>query len=399
MLRLAACLACTLILAACAAEDGGGALHVDSYVSTRDSAGHIIVESTAPAWSEDSRWSVAAVPLIRIGAVEGDPAAEFTRIIRLFLLHDGGVAVADFGPHEVRYFDAAGRHVATAGGQGGGPGEFGRLREVLRGRGDTLVVHDPTLDRYTVLAPDGSLARTVSDSRLVTAVVGERWVAARRLPGAVPDVLGTIVQDTVALVAFTPGAATEDTLGLHPADASFYAEATMGGNTSRSVFPLPYAPSLVVTGNGERVVLSHGRTFELLIYGRAASAPQHVRRPGQRTPITAADREAFLDFRYGPRLAAGYIGTAYADAPFPDSAGTFDRVIVAADGPLWARHYVMPGHEARTWSIFAANGMWLGEVSTPAELDVMDVAYGRLAGVRRNELDVPFVEVYDLHEW
>jgi len=387
-----------LALAACTTDSTNGVPDMAEAFATRDSAGHTIAETTAPAWSGDAPWRLGGEPVLRIGSVEGDPASEFTQIRGVFLLADRGVAVADFGSQEVRYFDGDGRHVATAGGRGSGPGEFTRLRAVIRGRGDTLVVHDPAIDRYTVLDGRGAVVRMVEDQRLLAAIFADRWVAERRLPGRPPDALGTILRDTVALVAFEPGAAEEDTLGLHPADLTFYAEATMGGNTRRSVFPVPYAPALAVQGNGQEVVVSRGRAFELMVY-RSGTAPLYVRRPGTPTPITAAHRAAFMNFQFGPGVAAGYIGDVYAEAPFPDNAGTFDRVIVPPDGPIWARHYVLPGQEERTWSIFATSGMWLGEVSTPGELEVMDVAYGRLAGVRRNELDVSFVEVYEVQGW
>lgn len=61
----------------------------------------------------------------------------------------------------VLVFDRAGRHAATVGRRGGGPGEFGLIRSVLVGPGDTVLVVDRIPRRITVLGPDLTLVRTL----------------------------------------------------------------------------------------------------------------------------------------------------------------------------------------------------------------------------------------------
>lgn len=75
---------------------------------------------------------------VTIGAAEGDPPY-LPHWATARLLPDGRIAVADGGSDEVRVFDASGRHVASWGGEGEGPGELMALTQIAPWPGDSLV--------------------------------------------------------------------------------------------------------------------------------------------------------------------------------------------------------------------------------------------------------------------
>jgi len=66
-------------------------------------------------------------------------------------LSDGTVVIGDLHGGAVRYFDEAGRQVASFGRFGEGPGEFGQVNWLGQCAADTVLVWDTQLSRLTVL--------------------------------------------------------------------------------------------------------------------------------------------------------------------------------------------------------------------------------------------------------
>src|SRR5690625_4203127 len=132
----------TLTLAGCAADAPRANLATE-----RDSAGIRIVENAEPRPGTVPEWTIDDEPLLEIGVLDGDPAEQFFRVAGTLRLSDGRVVVADGGSGEVRVFDAEGRHLATGGGQGDGPGEFRNLSRLYRLPGDTILAWDAGLRR------------------------------------------------------------------------------------------------------------------------------------------------------------------------------------------------------------------------------------------------------------
>ncbi|WP_419943063.1 hypothetical protein [Candidatus Palauibacter sp.] len=62
-----------------------------------------------------------------IGTAGGDPAYELFRVGGAMRLSDGRIVVANAGTGELRVYDPDGIHLASWGGQGDGPGEFGPM--------------------------------------------------------------------------------------------------------------------------------------------------------------------------------------------------------------------------------------------------------------------------------
>jgi hypothetical protein len=55
------------------------------------------------------------------------------------------------------------------------------------------------------------------------------------------------------------------------------------------------------------------------------------------------------------------------------------------------------GTTAQTWTVFDSAGVWLGELTLPAQFDVKVVARGREYGVLEDSFGVESVQVYRLH--
>lgn len=124
--------------------------------AVRDSAGVRIVENV-PADTAET-WSLGD-PLLEIGAVQSSVEYQLDGVGDVARGPDGAIIVAERGSRELSVFDSTGRHVRTAGGEGGGPGEFRFLSQLAWLPGDTLAAWDLRQNRLSLFTPDGEFLR------------------------------------------------------------------------------------------------------------------------------------------------------------------------------------------------------------------------------------------------
>ena len=128
-----------IALAACA--DGPAT----SAFTERDSLGIRILESHEREWTEGRRWRVSPEPAVEIGLAEGPEEYQLHRVYSAMRLDDGEILVTNSGSGELRFYDAEGRFVKSAGRHGGGPGEFNErtsMRAWRMGSGSLAVEAD-----------------------------------------------------------------------------------------------------------------------------------------------------------------------------------------------------------------------------------------------------------------
>ncbi len=108
------------------------------------------------------RWKADTVAVIGGAMVEED-AYHFDRVTSDGLASDraGRLYVLDPVGRRVLVYDAEGKHVATHGRAGGGPGELSTPSALAVGPGDSIWVADTGNRRYTVYPPAGGEARSV----------------------------------------------------------------------------------------------------------------------------------------------------------------------------------------------------------------------------------------------
>jgi hypothetical protein len=147
-------------IAACDRVSGAGR---PQPFATRDSAGITIADNPANPDSGVPVWFVDTLPSVVVGA-PGDTAAEFAAIGNLSLLPGGRIAVLDGrgeNAFEFRIFDSTGRHVATHGRYGEGPGEFRWVSFFGPAGGDTIVAVDFSTKRLNWLTVSRGFARSI----------------------------------------------------------------------------------------------------------------------------------------------------------------------------------------------------------------------------------------------
>lgn len=349
--------------------------------ATRDSAGIRIVVSLAPAWTEGDAWSVDSIPNLDLS---GGDDEELFRIGSGRLLEDGRLVFFNGGACEVRSYSSSGALLARVGRCGEGPGEFEDFATLWVWH-DSIVVIDQ-LTRVTVLGTDGTLRRTA------------RLPASRDLP--VPFVRGVLDDGTFVVAGLRdpvgrtspgvePGQSTlgllrslDDTtriVGTYPGPTFEYTE--FGGRLGRG--PLAFSSSTQFAAGGNHVFVGFPDRYEIRIHGADGSLQGIIRRAF--TPVRVdqhdldwlmerrlaevdgeenqrAVRQAFRNLRHAELMPA------FGPPVWPGGAEGGPAMLVDAEGNLWVFVHYRPGEYRNDWSVFSADGVWLGTVALPEHL-------------------------------
>jgi len=91
-----------------------------------------------------------------------DPGMLADRMLYATRMADGRILLPTRKADGLLVFDSTGTYLARVGSRGAGPGEFGRIRRVFVGAGDSLHVTDWGLGRLQLYSPSLQLIRTVA---------------------------------------------------------------------------------------------------------------------------------------------------------------------------------------------------------------------------------------------
>lgn len=394
-----------LPLGAC---DQGQTSHTDFAV--RDSAGVEIVENFAPVWSATAAWHVAADPALQIGDVDGPEPYQLDRVTGAVRLSDGRIALADGGSRRIRYYDRSGQHLTDAGGQGGGPGEFGSLSGIHRMPGDSVAGWDALAKRLSVFDDDGVFGRAVTLDRVPGMSATLRGIfadgSAVVSPGQTVQALQSLEpgehRETVVYLRFASDGALLDTLAVAPgAESVVYREETSFGNNS-----ILFGRNHYVALGGDRFYAGDSDALDVTMSTPEGTPRRIIRRAGPPRAVTPADLEEArrLADESAQRTRLMMAQALGRPVPKPDLTDyvhretwpAFSRLLVDTEGHLWVRAYPAPGADARTWSVFDPAGRWLGEVEMPERFEVLEIGGDYVLGRWLDEDDVPYVRVHPL---
>jgi len=393
MSRVIALTALTALTAACGDAGGGPA------ASVRDSAGVTVVENPA-ALARRPLWSVAPEPLVEIGTIEGEDAYQLSEVGGARRLSDGRILVVNGGTQELRYFDATGAHLATVGRKGGGPGEFEGLGLAVVGPGDTVAAYDWNLRRLSYFAPDGRFVRSVpwrfegGFPLPIAPLPDGAWLANRGFVFRPGPSGSDVIRDTLPFLVFDSTGTLRDSIGRFP-QFEFY---VVSEEHSAYASSLPFGRATEVAVWNDRFYAGHNERYEIIRYTLEAVPELILRLVHSPVAVTAedvavlkAERLENADERWRPRTER-----MFQDMPLPSTFPAFADLIVDAQGNLWVLDYTRPGDEARSWTVFSADGRALGSVATPPGVRVLEIGRDHLLGVWQDDLDVQYVRLYRL---
>ena len=119
-------------------------------------------QSSDPEPDPPAILQLASGPSVEIGRASGDPSQELYRVSGAVRLADGRIVVANSGSSELRYFDSSGDYLKSVGRRGGGPGEFTGDLTLLPYHGDSLLVWDARLRRFSLFDFNGAFVRVLA---------------------------------------------------------------------------------------------------------------------------------------------------------------------------------------------------------------------------------------------
>lgn len=387
-----------LSLPACGDADAAG-----GSATFRDSAGIQIVENRGGRWGEDGGWQLSAEPRLQIGVAEGDPRYQMDRVRAALQLGDGRIVIANAGSQEIRWYGADGRHVASAGRKGGGPGEFDGLASLRRLPGDSLLAYDLLGARFSWFDPAGRFVRSEPVPRQggIPMRFADRFgdgtlllsTSVRSFSGGPP---AGISRDTVIWLRAAPGGGL-DSLPVTPGGESAISIVRSGGEIqSMNVLTLPFMRNVQSAAAGNRYWQGVTERYELVLRGADGRPERIVRRAVQPVPVRGAYLDSLRRVRaveHGPEAAK-----ALDLVDVPDALPVFERLLVDDEGHLWVQRMAWPGDVQPEWDVFDDGGQLLGTVRMPAAFRATHVGADFVLGVWKDEDDVEYVRMYGLEK-
>lgn len=360
----------------------------------RDSLGIRIIENREPAWTEGEHWRVDAEPALSLGTVAGDPSQQLFGVVDAVRLPDGRIVVANAGSSDLRYFDASGAHLGSAGKAGEGPGEFSALVWLQHLAGDTVAAYDFDLRRISVLDGQASFVRTFQippdaqgDRTMAIGLFGDGSVLLQSRGGPVSQ---GAYRDTLSYFRFTSWDGVVARLGRFPGWEKFF---WSQGNT-RGLADHPFGRGSFPVAHADRFVLGINDGYEFAEYALDGSPIRLVRREHRLLPVTPEDVARYKERQL--EAAREFWQGLFPHVTFAQTLPAYRDLIVDTEGYFWLEEFRRPGDEIPQWTVFTPEGRMLGTLAVPSGLRVFEVGADYILGVWRDDLDVEHVRLHGL---
>ncbi|MBK7596337.1 MAG: hypothetical protein IPJ11_14120 [Gemmatimonadetes bacterium] len=377
-----------------------------------------IIDNPRPTWKPGEALALSAAPTLVIGA-DGGPDYELSRVRGAARLGDGRIVVADGGSLALRFYDAAGRYVKSAGGKGGGPGEFEQLESFWRVRGDTLVAGSlmrGDLSYFTgdgkylhrlpstpPPGPPGGASSTGMPFTLVPLDGGGLRVSAMMPMGRQTagnprsvDSFPVAVVDRRQVETRRIGALPMMEVALHEGE---YGSPWFGAKAAYAV-------------DATRFYVGLGTAYSISVYTRDGTLSHTIRRAWSPRRVTKADVDSYMT-EWGKRWIKSKGAQAEKERAelrndrYATTVPAFSQFIADGTGRLWVREAHLadaPGAGQlnttplvpSTWSVFDPAGRWLGDVTMPARFLPRDIGTDYVLGVALDDDNVETVVMYRL---
>lgn len=349
-----------------------------------DSAGIRIAQSPEHVLDASPGWVVDPVPSLVVGGGRPDAPYVFSRVVGILILPGGGLAVVDEMGRELRWFDSAGRHVRTIGGQGSGPAEFRDIALVPRGAADSISLFDRPQRRFTVVAIDGSGHRTEGPPQGDASLFQGEPLAnfgsgsVFRRSGSMTHCPSEGLCTADFLVRWVDHqAATAVTVAT--GDLRLYRTEAFGATPL--ILDVPFDPwPLGASGAGGPIVTMSDR-FEILQLTETGRLDRIMRIDAPPPALKPAVLErAIMEY---PRGTAneGDIRRLFAGMEVRETMPTFDGLLVDALGWTWAKRFEPFPEGREAWVVFDPSGVARGVFQGPEGVRIQAVGEDALAGV------------------
>jgi hypothetical protein len=339
-------------------------------------------------------------PFLQVGVLEGDPDQEFHRVVTPFVLADGRLVVPLAGDQSLRVFTPEGRFLTSLGRRGEGPGEFASLDSAWP-RGDSIEAFDGRLHRITRFFPDGS----------------NQVVPLEPVPSAQLAIPGTLPNGWAVMGVADAGMGRRDRVVVHRfgLDGTHQGEVAQTEGMARYTVvrgsgPDPLSPrALFAVGHGE-IYVAETLTPSIRVLDPAGTLLREIQwEPGTHQSVDETLRAVVDSAVASVEPERGQDLRDYLEAfPPPDRLSPFWDFIVDGEGFTWVRPFEPLKHaqalggfqssgRGGRWLIFSREGLQVGQVDVPEDLELGSITTSAAVGIRRDSLGVESVGVHRLH--
>lgn len=362
-------------------------------------AGSGVHQPPDASWSDRTAWSIGPEPLLDLTESGTGPEYQFFQVADL-CWSGKWIAVAETGSGGIKLYRPDGTFLRMLGGKGRGPGEFTWLIRVFCEGSDRIEAFDGELDRVSTFSVrDGFLRSTrfaASNGRPpadVFPLAGGGYIGTITLPERSARVFGKIRRYEAVHLLFSDSGAVRGTLAVVPGDEIAY--------TGPGLYMIPvFAYRAVQTVSGNLLYAATSDSFEISVFDRAGRLRRRITRPGLDLSLSAGEARAKIEEVYRRRTGSG--GTPatatrnHYPFPLPRTRPPMSALLVDPGGNVWAAEFAELDEVPRSWSVFSADGDFLGIVQMPARFQLLVVGSDRVGGVLRDGLDVEHVVILPL---
>jgi len=319
---------------------------------------------------------------LRIDAAEHD----LSPVVFLAVAPNGTIVVSQPQDGLLRFFDARGTSLGTFGRKGRGPGEFTDLSRSAW-IGDTLWVADFSTRRFTLVAPDRTLLRTVPYLQAVmipapgVETPNITSVFARSLlPGGQQLVTVNLADDspwpggkrsTQPFVRIDSAGVLQNVVVWHPGRANCMVSARLGGGGfMSSVVPFCATPLEDVSADGARYVLAEvlgdGGSYRVSVMRSSGDTFSSRTYSYVLVRIPKAVADSVIARRIGRQT--GPAAEMWRSAKLPANYPPLARVLLGSDHTVWLEKFSISGD--REWLMLDGQGNVAGRVAVPRGIAV-----------------------------
>jgi hypothetical protein len=320
---------------------------------------------------DTASWQLSERPILRVGNGKG-AGQELEHVYGGLIGRNGGVVVGNSGTGELRFFDAAGRLTRVAGRKGAGPGEFQGIHWIRRFRGDSILVFDFGLQRFSVWSDGGAFGRSfqIAEARGLyrpVAVVGGENVLVSAENNYDPRSRAGLVRDEMRLALITLTGEPAGTIGRFPgAEWLLYKNA----NSFRAT-QFPFGRMGFVDATDEHIFYASSDSPSVHVYDRAGRLLKSLQIPAAPRRMSRAEIDSVL--REIPDEGARQeVGRALRRGGSPSTA--ISGLGVDGAGNVWVRTPASAPGTSR-WTVLSASAgprgsLLVPDAYVPLELDV-----------------------------
>jgi hypothetical protein len=313
-------------------------------------------------------------------------------------LDDGTLAIANSGTREILFLDVNGALRHRSGRAGSGPGEFTAMTALDLDLTGNLIIYDPRELRLTRLSPTGDLLETrrLSSKDATADLHPLAELGDGRIMAVFRDVRVFRAtgegRDTVPLIVIDPDGAPWDTLGIWQAQEWAYLEFSQGATRSE----IGFGRRLAYAGRSGRAAVASTDSLDLTIFDTNGEVAMRIVGWGPNAEAAATEVQRWRDNLLERRSRAPEeIRRWLENIPYRTTYPAFRDLLLDDEGRVWIGIYPRPD-QPQNWLIVGADGRLEGQVTTPADATPLDAAGGRLALIRRTELDEEYIVVMEI---